>query len=90
MVVFNPRPNDDNRTICRMEKQTPMTANNPGQVSVAIVFCDGNNLKSGTGGRIGGVKDQCDPKFISLVRQVARSIIPPSGLLRQRQRDNGP
>ena len=90
VVVFNPRSNVDNRTICRMEKQTPMTANSPGQVSVAIVFCDGNNLKSGIGGRVGGVKYQNDPKFISLVRQVARSIIPPSGLLRQRQRDNGP
>jgi len=90
VVVFNLRSNVDNRTICRMEKQTPMTANSPSQVSVAIVFCDGNNLKSGIGGRVGGVKDQSDPKFISLIRQEARSIIPPSGLLRQRQRENGP
>ena len=88
VVVFNPRQNVDNRTIFLLEKQTPMTANSTGVGP--IVFCDGNILKSSTGGRVGGVKDQGDPKLISLIRQVACSIITPSGLLRQRQRENGP
>ena len=30
VVVFNPRPNVDNRTIFLLEKQTPMTANSTG------------------------------------------------------------
>ena len=30
VVVFNPRPNVDNRTICLIEKQTPMTTNSTG------------------------------------------------------------
>jgi len=88
VVVFNSRQGVDNRTICRMEKQTPLTAAGSGQVSVTMVFCDGDIAKSGTRGRVGGVKDQNDPKFISLVRQVANAMIPPAGLQRQLQNSN--
>jgi len=85
VVVFNPRQGVDNRTICKMEKQTPLTAASSGLVSVSMVFCDGDIAKSGTRGRVGGVKDQNDPKFVSLVRQVATAMIPPAGLQRQLQ-----
>jgi hypothetical protein len=88
VVVFNPRSNVDNRTICQTERQTPVTASSPEQVSVTMVFCDGNKLKSGISGRVGGVRDQSDPKFAALVRQVANAMIPPLGLLRQLQTDN--
>ena len=88
VVVFNPRQNVDNRTVCRLEKQTPMIAASPGQVSVIMVFCAGNILKSGTKGRVGGVKGEGDPKFVSLVRQVANLMIPPDGLLRQLEKDD--
>lgn len=88
VVVFNPRPNVDNRTICQTERQTPVTATSPGQMSITMVFCDGNKLKSGISGRAGGVRDQSDPKFAALVRQVANAMIPPIGLQRQLQYDN--
>ncbi len=88
VVVFNPRRNVDDRTVCRTEKQTPTIASSPGQLSVTMVFCFGDNLKSGTRGRVGGVKDQSDPKFGSLVRQVANSMIPPVGFLQELQRQN--
>ena len=89
VVVFNLRRNVDNRTVCRMEKQTPRIAASPGKISVTMVFCFGENLKSGTRGRVGGVKDQSDPKFVSLVRQVANSMIPEPDDF-DLQRDNAP
>ncbi len=89
VVVFNLRRNVNNRTVCRTEKKAPTIASNPGKMSVTMVFCFGNNLKSGTRGRVGGVKDQSNPKFASLVRQVANSMIPSHDDF-SLQRDNNP
>ncbi|MDA1324312.1 MAG: hypothetical protein O3C34_06170 [Proteobacteria bacterium] len=79
VVVFNARANVDNRSICQMEGQTPTTPSIGDQVSVTMVFCEGNNAKSGTRGRAGGIKGQNDSTFVSLVQQVANAMIPPYG-----------
>ncbi len=79
VVVFNPRQNVGNRSICRMEERTPMTASTPGRVSLIMSFCDGENLKSGTRGRVGNVKGENDPEFAALVQQVTDAMIPPVG-----------
>jgi len=88
VVVFNPRRGMNDDTICQMDGKTPTAEGNPGQVSTAMVFCDGDVAKSGTSGHVSGVRDRNDPKFASLVRQVASLMIPSSGLLKQLRRDN--
>jgi hypothetical protein len=85
VVVFNPRDNASYASICQKVEQTPQTAGGQGQASVAMVFCEGDRLKSGTSGRITGAKSPNDPKFIALVQQVANTLIPPSGLEKQLQ-----
>ncbi len=86
VVVFNPRRDVDNRMICRKGKQTPMTSGHPGQVSVAMSFCDGKILKSGTRGRVGNITGENDPKFIALVQQVTDAMVPSVGAQRFRER----
>lgn len=83
VVVFNPLVNVDYRTICKSEGNTPTTSRNSGQTSVVMVFCDGNNFKSGIKGWASGIKGQNDPIFVSLVQSVADAMIPPYGLERR-------
>ena len=81
VAVFNPRPDVVNRTICRLEERTPMTAaGRPGLVSLIMSFCIGDRLKSGTRGRVGNVKGGNNPKFSALVQQVTAAMIPPASL----------
>ena len=85
VVVFNPRPNADERTICQRESRTPRDAGNSGALSVVMVFCDGNNPKSSSSGRVGDIQGRGDPTFAALVRGVTAAIIPPAGRQQQRQ-----
>lgn len=66
VAVFNPRRDVDNQTICRLEMKTPRVADRPGRVSLIMSFCIGDDLKSGTRGRVGNVTGENDPKFVSL------------------------
>lgn len=79
VVVFNPRRDVADSAICEMEGQTPTTAGGSGRVAVAMVFCSEKTAKIGTRGHVGGVTSQSDPRFASLIRQVANSLIPPVG-----------
>jgi hypothetical protein len=88
VVVFNARDNASNSTICETGDKATTTAGGTGQVSVTMVFCEGNSSKSGTRGRVSGAQGPNDSKFVSLVRQVTSLMIPPPGLQRQLERDN--
>ena len=87
IVVFNPRGNASYNAICEDANQTPDTTKGKGTLSVSMVFCDGQKLKTGTRGRVSGVDSPNDPQFTALVQQVANTLIPPFG--QQRQQQNG-
>ena len=88
IVVFNPGDNASYKSICQTENQIPTTANEGGQVSVLMAFCEGSNFKSGIHGHVYGVTGQNDPKFVSLVQQVATDMVPSDGMLRYLRMDN--
>ena len=76
VVVFNPGPDVNDDAICRMEDRTPTTTDSSGRTTVAMIFCHDMTAKISTRGHVGGVVSRSDPRFASLIRQVAQSLIP--------------
>lgn len=75
VVAFNPPASATSDDACA-QRIPPSTLRN-GTVQVLAAFCSGDVVMSEAGGRAGGIAGSNDPKFRSLVRQVAYALIPP-------------
>jgi len=76
VMVFNAPAGATSDQACA-QRVTPTAGRTSDTIQVLAAFCSGDLAVSEAGGRAGGITGPDDPKFRSLVRQVAYSLIPP-------------
>jgi hypothetical protein len=75
VMAFNPPPGATSDEACA-RRVSPTTGTN-GVVLVLAAFCSGDVVMTEATGRAGNIAGPDDPRFRSLVRQVALALIPP-------------
>jgi hypothetical protein len=73
-VVFNQRTNFPHYDMCKQPGKIP-TQPHTGQLRIAIAFCEGDEVKSGTTGFVNNITSGSDPRFAELVQNVTRYMV---------------
>jgi hypothetical protein len=76
VMIFNAPAGATSDQACA-QRVAPAAGRSPDAIHVLAAFCSGDLAMSEAGGRAAGVTGPDDPKFRSLVRQVAYGLIPP-------------
>ncbi len=76
VVAFNAPPNHDGHDLCQKGANTPSQPSS-GTLRMGIAFCIGDSLKSDASGQVSGLTGIGDAKFMELVQEVTRAMIPP-------------
>ena len=78
VLAFNAPPNIDGHDLCKSRDKTT-TAGTSGTLRATIAFCEGDRLKSDAYAQAGGIGGAGDKKFLNVVQQITRSMVPPNG-----------
>ena len=83
VAAFNMPPWVDGYVLCKGAASLPAPVKSPGETTLGMAFCFGDQLKSDVTGRVSGARSIDDQSFIDLVQRVTEAMIPP-------REDSGP
>ena len=66
----------DGYVLCKGAASLPPPVKSPGEITLGMAFCFGDQLKSDVIGRVSGARSIDDPHFVDLVQRVTEAMIP--------------
>ena len=76
VAAFDMPPWVDGYVLCKGAASLPAPVKLPGETTLGIAFCFGDQLKSDANGSVSGARSIDDPRFVALVQRVTEAMLP--------------